>query len=301
MTKDVNQQFKKIHNDSSSPSKGRDDDYFFSYHSSLGLFWCSRKDVTNNVTYQPDVPAGIHLGAGNATLSISQDQQLTANNNSTFVSYMIVPDGQTTDAETSLQKGRVISCGLFISWDKLESLPKALVGFIQRRATEPGLVTSDNMPKSVLEKLCSPITNQSDVDICQFIVESRANELVASVLSAFSLSKTAPRGSFKQVLQVRDLIDDNLREPLTQKMLAEKVGLNVRSLAAHFKEHIGMTINQYIAKSRMERGYQMLQQGLSVSQTAYFVGYSLPYFSEKFRQHFRISPSQVNTPSAKDH
>ena len=68
----------------------------------------------------------------------------------------------------------------------------------------------------------------------------------------------------------------------------------MRSLTQAFRQHFGLSINQYMTERRMEKAFGFLEQGLSVSQTAYLVGYSLPYFSERFQQRFGLSASHVS-------
>jgi AraC-like DNA-binding protein len=43
----------------------------------------------------------------------------------------------------------------------------------------------------------------------------------------------------------------------------------------------------------MEKAIMLLEQGHSVSETAYRIGYSLPYFSERFNTHYGFNASTV--------
>ena len=76
--------------------------------------------------------------------------------------------------------------------------------------------------------------------------------------------------------------------------IAERLGLDRRYLSRIFREKIGMTVMDYVIKTRMEAAYNLLLGEMPVFRTAELVGYSDQfYFSKSFKKHFGISPSEV--------
>ncbi len=103
-----------------------------------------------------------------------------------------------------------------------------------------------------------------------------------------------PEGREK-ITRARDLLLQNLDEPLTIRELARKVAINECYLKKGFKEIYGTTIYDYFQKERMEKARQLLyEKGLSVSEVASFMGYScISHFSTAFRKHIGIKPCEL--------
>lgn len=62
------------------------------------------------------------------------------------------------------------------------------------------------------------------------------------------------------------------------------------------RQHYGQTVQQYIIRQKLEEARRLLrEEGFSVSQTAYHLGYGeLSSFSKQFKKYFGMSPSAVN-------
>ena len=103
-----------------------------------------------------------------------------------------------------------------------------------------------------------------------------------------------PEGRQK-ITRARDLLVQNLDEPLTIRELARKVAINECYLKKGFKEIYGTTIYDYFQKERMEKARQLLyENGLSVSQVASSMGYScISHFSTAFRKHTGLKPCEL--------
>ena len=74
--------------------------------------------------------------------------------------------------------------------------------------------------------------------------------------------------------------------------LANSIGLDRRYLSRVFKQKTGITMQQYLIKTRMEHAAALLNSDFSVAQTAAMCGYEDPFlFSRMFKKYFGASPS----------
>ncbi|MBQ8799524.1 MAG: AraC family transcriptional regulator [Lachnospiraceae bacterium] len=86
----------------------------------------------------------------------------------------------------------------------------------------------------------------------------------------------------------------NLHKKLRVAELAEYAGIDRSYLSRLFKEHKGLSPQQYILKLKMEAVAQYLKkEETTVKETALCVGYEDPLeFSKQFRKQFRVSPTE---------
>jgi AraC-like DNA-binding protein len=96
----------------------------------------------------------------------------------------------------------------------------------------------------------------------------------------------------KRIEAVRNYLDQNYPQQISQSQLATIASLSVRQLNEIFRRDLGMTPQQYLVEKRMQQAWKLLTQGrLQVQQIAERVGYaSLAAFSDRFRRHFGHSP-----------
>ena len=96
----------------------------------------------------------------------------------------------------------------------------------------------------------------------------------------------------KRIAAVRDYLDQNTAEQVSQAQLAVIANLSIRQLNEVFRRELGMTPQQYLVEKRMQQAWQLLTQGRQqIQQIAEQVGYtSLAAFSDRFRRHFGHSP-----------
>ena len=85
-------------------------------------------------------------------------------------------------------------------------------------------------------------------------------------------------------------------DELTVAGIADEMGLDRRYLSRLFKGQMGMTVQNYIIKVRMENAKKILKSGTAVSVTAELVGYSDNFnFSKMFKKYTGVSPKQYVT------
>jgi AraC-like DNA-binding protein len=287
-------QIKKIHKLSVTELEQSKQDYYHNVDTRLGDFWCSSRTFAKDVSYKAQLPSGIHIGAGIAALTTQSKPTGSHSFNGAIASYFIQPESFQDQVTTTVKKGRALSCGLFIPWKACKNLPDEVSLLTEKFDDTGGFRGSANVSTSVVERLCTPIESCYQGNALTLIGEARVFELLATVMTAFTTTKNLATAKVKHVLLARDYIESHLMDSLTLQTIAKQAGSNVRSLTQAFRQHFGLSINQYMTERRMEKAFSFLEQGLSVSQTAYLVGYSLPYFSEKFQQRFGLSASHVS-------
>jgi AraC-like DNA-binding protein len=92
----------------------------------------------------------------------------------------------------------------------------------------------------------------------------------------------------------RALIDADLAQPWTARELGRHVGLAPRRLGALFRDAYGLGVMDYVLQQRLARARLLIEQGVSVTQACFDVGYDNPAsFSRAFRRAFGHAPRQT--------
>ncbi|MCV6614694.1 MAG: AraC family transcriptional regulator [Cellvibrionaceae bacterium] len=263
---------------------------FQSVSTSLGEFWRSCHDVQAPISYETQLPAGLHLGAGIAKIRVGSSRIGEHRGHGPLLSVLYCPPGLAETFHTHLEAGQNTSCGLYICHDQFAQLASPLRKLMQLIPSNKPFYASSRCQASVVNRLCAPFEDWQQTDALELAGEARAYELLAQLSE--STARRQPK--LKQHLQhqldkAKSLIDQNLAKPPSLTELAQAVGLNVRSLSAYFRQAYGVSVGEYQHQQRMALSLQLLEQGFSVSQAADQVGYSLPYFSRKFQQRYGIA------------
>ncbi|MGF1567522.1 MAG: helix-turn-helix domain-containing protein [Nodosilinea sp.] len=103
-----------------------------------------------------------------------------------------------------------------------------------------------------------------------------------------------PAGNRERVHYARELLLQNLHEPLSLAELAQRSQLNEFALKQGFKQEFGQTVFDYLLDYRLEQARQMLERGaMQVSEVMAAVGLkNRSYFAAAFRQKFGQNPKQ---------
>ncbi len=119
-------------------------------------------------------------------------------------------------------------------------------------------------------------------------------EIAASAL--FLLFAEIFSGRSKHPHYVRrtvDTINSLYMTHITVEAIANDLRLDRRYLARIFKASVGMSVQEYLMKVRMEQAEKHLRDGVSVAMTAELVGYGDPFnFSKMFKKYYGVSPSK---------
>lgn len=97
------------------------------------------------------------------------------------------------------------------------------------------------------------------------------------------------------VIKTIEVMENHIADPLTLNQLANLCGLSARQLNRVFKSNIGLGTMQFYSELRLNQAKTLCAQStLSITEIALATGFSsTSYFSSKFKDYFKISPSDV--------
>jgi AraC-like DNA-binding protein len=97
---------------------------------------------------------------------------------------------------------------------------------------------------------------------------------------------------YKRVVQAKLFIDSHYGEAIDLSNIADEACFSKFHFIRLFKNVYGKTPHQYLTRVRIEKAIELLQKGLSVTETAFGVGFeSLSSFTGLFRRYTNKSPS----------
>ncbi|WP_188892803.1 helix-turn-helix transcriptional regulator [Paenibacillus radicis (ex Gao et al. 2016)] len=133
-----------------------------------------------------------------------------------------------------------------------------------------------------------------------FEIECRVLELLSMAFQSFlvedpSKHRKLPHHDRQKIQEARDIMLERMTDPPTLIELSRMIGLNDCKLKTGFKALYGTTVFGYLREKRLEKAFQLLQQGtLNVTETSHAVGYSnSSYFSEAFRDKYGVNPGKI--------
>lgn len=99
----------------------------------------------------------------------------------------------------------------------------------------------------------------------------------------------------EKILKAREVLLQNIGEPITIKALSRKVAMNECYLKKGFKEMFGTTIFDFYQSQRMEHAkYLLYEKGLNVTEVSVLLGYSsISHFSTAFKKHTGLKPCEL--------
>lgn len=112
------------------------------------------------------------------------------------------------------------------------------------------------------------------------------------VLSCRFLNSDADR---QKITLARDILIQNIGQPITIKELSRKVAMNECYLKKGFKEMYGTTIFDFYQNQRMEHAkYLLYEKGLNVTDVSMMLGYSsISHFSTAFKKQTGLKPCEL--------
>lgn len=101
--------------------------------------------------------------------------------------------------------------------------------------------------------------------------------------------------SLQAIYNSREILLQNIGNPITIKDLSRKVAINECYLKKGFKEVFGTTIFDFYQQQRMEHAkYLLYEKGLSVTDVSALLGYSsISHFSAAFKKHTGLKPCDL--------
>ena len=111
----------------------------------------------------------------------------------------------------------------------------------------------------------------------------------------FSCKFLANEADREKILKAREILLQQIGEPVTIKELSRKVAINECYLKKGFKEMFGATIFDFYQGQRMEHArYLLYEKGLSVTEVSMMLGYSsISHFSTAFKKHTGLKPCEL--------
>src|SRR5688572_13208443 len=99
----------------------------------------------------------------------------------------------------------------------------------------------------------------------------------------------------EKIVKAREILIQQIGEPITIKELSRKVAINECYLKKGFKEMFGTTIFDFYQSQRMEHAkYLLYEKGLSVTEVSMLLGYSsISHFSTAFKKHTGLKPCEL--------
>lgn len=114
-------------------------------------------------------------------------------------------------------------------------------------------------------------------------------------IESFQCKFLANEADREKIIKAREILLQNIGEPLTIKELSRKVAINECYLKKGFKELFGTTVFDFYQSQRMEHArYLLYEKGLSVTEVSVMLGYSsISHFSTAFKKHTGLKPCEL--------
>jgi len=125
-----------------------------------------------------------------------------------------------------------------------------------------------------------------------YSLECLLDEKEEGVFACKFLANEADR---EKISRAREILLEQIGEPITIKELSRKVAMNECYLKKGFKELFGTTIFDFYQGQRMEHArYLLYEKGLSVTEVSLMLGYSsISHFSTAFKKHTGLKPCEL--------
>lgn len=151
----------------------------------------------------------------------------------------------------------------------------------------------------VVNYLLKPLNKAKLIEAVEQALEVEASReragLIAKVVDdrLVTLQKTDTH-SRTPVREAMRYVEDNIRNPLSLREVAEHVHLNASYLSVLFKEQTNLTFGEYVTRCRLQRAKSLLlTTTLPIARIAEEVGYqTAKYFIKLFKEYEGTTPHQ---------
>ncbi len=125
-----------------------------------------------------------------------------------------------------------------------------------------------------------------------YSIDCMLGEKQIDVINCKFLANEADR---EKISKAREILVQQIGEPITIKELSRKVAINECYLKKGFKEMFGTTVFDFYQSQRMEHAkYLLYEKGLTVTEVSMLLGYSsISHFSTAFKKHTGLKPCEL--------
>lgn len=159
------------------------------------------------------------------------------------------------------------------------------------------------LPWRVPASLLTQLDRCLDLDLPDLqkhlVLEGLALQLVGLGLpESHDIGRTEPAGVSRErqrLEAVRQMLEFAPAEQYTLAGLAKHAAMSASSLRSKFRATYGISVFDYLRRSRLELGKRYIEQGYSIQQAAHRTGYRhATNFATAFRREFGVSPRELS-------
>lgn len=218
-------------------------------------------------------------------------------------SVLLLSAGSKLMSENTLNNGVYSSTLLFFSSKVLEDL------CTDNRIDYDSINSDDKNKITHLEKDDFLLNYQESLNLLKkslskdpLLLEVKVNVILQYLIKSYpeEFKKFAFRAlNDPEHVKFKSFFNYHIDNFLTVEELSFLANMSLSTFKRRFKEVYNMSPGKYITNYRMEKALKYLENGLSITNTAYKVGYeNIASFSNEFKKHFGESPSSY---SVKNH
>lgn len=165
----------------------------------------------------------------------------------------------------------------------------------------PAVISNAETEYEMIKSYLFEMVNQYYSNILGKELKIKCNiyEIIFLLYSANKLSKATEIKNNQDVNQLSYVkatihyMENDFNSPLTIDEMAKNISISKFHLIKVFKQITGVTPIIYLRDLRIEKSIKYLNEGHSVTQTAYMCGFNnLSYFIRTFRERFKVSPKE---------
>lgn len=133
--------------------------------------------------------------------------------------------------------------------------------------------------------------------IKKLFLKSKALELISHFMAlefTNNLDKdlTISLDDKKKIETAKNILIENMENPLPLSMLSKKAGISESKLTRGFRKVYNTSVFEYLRNHRMEKAKILLESGeMNITQISYIIGYSSPsHFTRVFTKYYGLNP-----------
>ncbi|MGX2950876.1 helix-turn-helix domain-containing protein [Ursidibacter sp. B-7004-1] len=162
-----------------------------------------------------------------------------------------------------------------------------------QRLSQQHLTTFPILANQRILTLVKQLKSEGTIDIPAIL--EKESQLLALLSESFAqLFMTVRQNELNYIQTVTKQLENGEFDTYSLAQIAKTLHTNVTTLQRDFKQIHHISIGAYLRRHKLERAYNALLQGASVTMAAEIAGYTNPdNFSTAFRRQFSVSPRCV--------